>query len=246
MPAPKIKTPTFLPSIFTSGNLFCGLLAIMEAYKGNSYRGAWLIILAAFFDSTDGMVARLTHQTSRFGVELDSLSDMVSFVVAPVMLIYPLCLLDLNLAGILAGFAFVVSGAIRLARFNVEQKNLLEKGGFVGLPTPAAGGAIAGFLIFSNYIQGSLLFPGLIPFFLALLALLMVEYPPFPKLAQKSLRSYVIYSLMVLAMIGLVIRPQLVIFPIVFGYILFGLVRRLVLKIASKRGNRQARADKDN
>ncbi len=129
MPPNKIKTPSFLPSIFTSGNLFCGMLAVMEAFRGNSYRGAWLIILAAFFDSTDGMVARLTHQTSRFGVELDSLSDMVSFVLAPVMLIYPLCLMDLNLAGVLAGFAFVVSGAIRLARFNVEQKNLLEKGG---------------------------------------------------------------------------------------------------------------------
>ncbi|MBI4726629.1 CDP-diacylglycerol--serine O-phosphatidyltransferase [candidate division TA06 bacterium] len=211
----------------------------MEAFKGNSYRGAWLIILAAFFDSTDGMVARLTRQSSRFGVELDSLSDMVSFVLAPVMLIYPLCLMELNLGGILAGFAFVVSGAIRLARFNVEQKNLLEKGGFIGLPTPAAAAAIAGFLIFSNYLQGSLLFPRLVPFFLVLLALLMVspvEYPPFPKLAAKSLRSYFIYSLLVLAMIGLVIRPQLVIFPVLFLYIIFGLVRRLVVKIASKRG----------
>ena len=239
MPPHKIKTPSFLPSIFTSGNLFCGMLAVMEAFRGNSYRGAWLIILAAFFDSTDGMVARLTHQTSRFGVELDSLSDMISFVLAPVMLIYPLCLMDLNLAGTLAGFAFVVSGAIRLARFNVEQKNLLEKGGFIGLPTPAAGGALAGYLIFSNYLQMDLIAPVLMPFFLALLALLMVspvEYPPFPKLASRNVKSYFIYSLLVLAMIGLVIRPQLVIFPVLFLYIMFGLIRRLVVKIASKRG----------
>ena len=154
----KIK-PTFLPSAFTSGNLFCGMLAIVYAINGNSYRGAWFIILAAFFDVADGMVARMTGQASRFGVELDSLSDVVSFVLAPMMLLYPLALrqcapfawfgLFSSRLGWLTGWhswqigmlfacLYVVTGTIRLARFNVEVKSLTVKSEFRGLPTPAA------------------------------------------------------------------------------------------------------------
>ncbi|MDI6739629.1 MAG: CDP-diacylglycerol--serine O-phosphatidyltransferase, partial [Candidatus Edwardsbacteria bacterium] len=216
--ASKIK-PTFLPSVFTSGNLFCGMYAIMEAMRGNSYRGAWFVILAAFFDAVDGMVARLTGQASRFGVEFDSLSDVISFVLAPMVLVYPLCFQQCGILGAVMAFAFVVTGTIRLARFNVEAKSLTIKSAFRGLPTPAAGCLVAGYLIFSRYIAGEIVWPAYLPPAILLMALLMVstvEYPTFPKIAYRSIDSYVVYGIMVLAVIGLAVRPQLTIFPALF------------------------------
>jgi CDP-diacylglycerol--serine O-phosphatidyltransferase len=226
----RIKTPSFLPSVFTSGNLFCGLLAVIEAFNGNYYRGAWLIVLAGFFDSVDGMVARLTKHYSRFGAELDSLSDLVSFVLAPMILIYPLTLKSLGIWGSLTAFAFVVAGAIRLARFNSNLRSLNDKDIFQGLPTPAAGGVVAGFLLFNNAVYYDLAMLRFIPLVIVLLSFLMVsdiEYPPLPKLAAGSLRSYLIYAGLLLAIIGLIKNPNLTIFPVLTGYIIFGLLRRV-------------------
>lgn len=228
--ATRIKTPAFLPSVFTSGNLFCGVLAIIEAFNGNYYRGAWLIVLAGFFDSVDGMVARLTKHYSRFGAELDSLSDLISFVLAPMILIYPLVLKGLEIWGSLTAFAFVVAGAIRLARFNANLRSMGEKEIFQGLPTPAAGGVVAGFLLFNNAVYYDLSMLRFIPLVIVLLSFLMVsdiEYPPLPKLAAGSLRSYIIYAGLLLAILGLIKNPNLTIFPILTGYIIFGLLRRV-------------------
>ncbi len=227
---PKLKTPTFLPSVFTSGNLFCGVLAIIEAFNGNYYRGAWLIILAGFFDSIDGMVARLTHHYSRFGAELDSLSDMVSFVLAPMILIYPLALKSIGLWGSLTAFTFVVAGAIRLARFNANIKSFSEKEVFRGLPTPAAGGVVASFLLFSNALTYDLSIVRFIPLVIILLSFLMVSdigYPPIPKMAARSFKSYLAYAGLMLAILGIIKNPNLTIFPILTGYIIFGLIRRM-------------------
>jgi CDP-diacylglycerol--serine O-phosphatidyltransferase len=226
----KLKTPSFLPSVFTSGNLFCGVLAIIEAFSGNYLRGAWLIILASFFDSVDGMVARLTHQYSRFGAELDSLSDMISFVVAPMALIYTFSLKPIGIWGSLTAFMFVLTGAIRLARFNTNLKSLTEKQTFNGLPTPAAGGVVASFLLFNNAIYCDLNLVRYIPLVIILLSFLMVsniEYPPIPKMAAGSLKSYLMYAGLFTAIIGIIKNPNLTIFPILSGYIIFGLVRRL-------------------
>ena len=246
--AAKIK-PTFLPSVFTSGNLFCGMYAITEAMRGNSYRGAWFVILAALFDVTDGFVARLTGQASRFGVEFDSLSDVISFVLAPMILIYPMCFRQYHVFGSVMAFAFVVTGTIRLARFNVEVKSLTVKRDFHGLPTPAAGCLVAAYLIFSKYIAGDVLWPAFVPPAVVLIALLMVssiEYPTFPKIASRSIDSYAAYGIMVLAVIGLAVRPQLAIFPALFAYLLLGLVSwgahgiRKILRSKDKRRDKGA------
>jgi CDP-diacylglycerol--serine O-phosphatidyltransferase len=225
---PRLKAPAFLPSVFTSGNLFCGMLAILEAARGNYLTAAWLVVLAAVFDGVDGMAARLSGHTSRFGVEFDSLSDAISFVMAPALIIHQLALVQLRLIGVLAAFCFTAAGVIRLARFNVSQKNLLEKGAFSGLPVPAAGGAVAGYVIFCFRVGDGLLFPGLAPLFLVLLSLLMIsriEYPPLPKLTAKSFRSYLAYLALLLVVIGIIMRPQYVLFPLAAGYILYGLLR---------------------
>lgn len=228
MTQPRIKTPAFLPSVFTSGNLFCGMLAVLEAARGHHLTASWLVVLAAVFDGVDGMAARLSGHTSRFGVEFDSLSDAISFVMAPTLVAYLLALNQLRLFGTLAAFAFVACGVIRLARFNVSQKNLLEKGAFSGLPAPAAGGAVVSYVIFCHRISDGLCYPQLVPFFLLLLSLLMIsriEYPPLPKLTAKSFRSYLAYLVLLLALIGIVMRPQYMLFPIAGSYILYGLIR---------------------
>lgn len=231
MPPAKIKTPAFLPSVFTSGNLFCGMLAIIEAARGHHLTASWLVVLAAVFDGVDGMTARLSGHTSRFGVEFDSLSDGISFVMAPALIVYLLALAPFRLLGTLAAFGFVACGIIRLARFNVSQKNLLEKGAFYGLPAPAAGGAVVSYVIFCYRIADGLCRSHLVPLFLILLSLLMIsriEYPPLPKLTAKSLKSYLAYLLLLLALIGIVMRPQYMLFPIAGCYILYGLARQLV------------------
>jgi CDP-diacylglycerol--serine O-phosphatidyltransferase len=230
MAAPKLKAPAFLPSVFTSGNLFCGMLAVLEAARGHYLTASWLVVLAAAFDGVDGMAARLSGNTSRFGVEFDSLSDAISFVMAPALVIHLLALSQLKLLGTIAAFCFVVCGVIRLARFNVSQKNLLEKGAFSGLPVPAAGGLLVSYVIFCHRLSDGLCFPYLVPLFLLLLSLLMIsriEYPPLPKLTAKSFRSYLAYLLLLLALIGIVMRPQYMLFPLVGGYILYGLVKSL-------------------
>jgi CDP-diacylglycerol---serine O-phosphatidyltransferase len=245
--AAKIK-PTFLPSVFTSGNLFCGMYAIMEAMRGNSFRGAWFVILAAIFDVTDGFVARITGQASRFGVEFDSLSDVISFVLAPMMLLYPLCFRQYGVPGAVIAFVFVVTGTIRLARFNVEVKSLTIKSAFHGLPTPAAGCLVAGYLIFCNkYWSGELLARPYVPLAVALLGLLMVstiEYPTFPKIASRSIDSYLTYGIMVLAVIGLAVRRELTIFPALLMYVLLGLTGALVKGIATIFARKAKRSNK--
>ena len=173
------------------------------------------------------MVARLTGQASRFGVEFDSLSDVVSFVAAPMLLLYPLTLRQYNFPGVMIAFLFVAAGTIRLARYNVEVKSLTVKSAFHGLPVPAAGCLAAGYLIFCNYLAGEVLYQHYIPPAILLLGLLMVstiEYPAVSTIARRSAYSYVIYAALVMSVIGMVVRSQLVMFPLLLAYVLLGLV----------------------
>ena len=107
-----------LPSLFTLGNLVCGFLSILLAYNKNFSFSAWLIILAGIFDLLDGKVARLTDSVSKFGVELDSLCDMVSFGVAPIFLIYSIVLFRYGKIGIIISVFYVVAMSLNFARFN--------------------------------------------------------------------------------------------------------------------------------
>ncbi len=251
MPSAELKTPSFLPSVFTSGNLFCGTLAIIEAARGHHLTAAWLVVLAAVFDAIDGMAARLSGHASRFGVEFDSLSDAISFVMAPALIIHRSLFSAFRLWGVLVVFGFVAAGVIRLARFNVSQKNLLEKGAFQGLPVPAAGGVVVSYFIFNHHLfDGEPLFHPALPLALLLLALLMVsrvEYPPLPKLTAKSFRSYLVYIVLLAAVIGLVLRPQIILWPLLLAYILYGLVRsagRLLAGVSKSPNKGKGKSDR--
>jgi CDP-diacylglycerol--serine O-phosphatidyltransferase len=131
-----------LPNLVTTANIFFGFFAIIQAIKGQYIYAAYSIVAAAIFDLMDGRLARLTRSTSKFGAEYDSLCDLVSFGLAPAIMLYLWALQPLGRIGWLACFLYVTCGALRLARFNV-QAHVVEKAYFQGLPIPMAAGIVA-------------------------------------------------------------------------------------------------------
>lgn len=131
-----------LPSTFTVGNLFCGFFSLVLASRGQYETAALVLIVAGILDALDGRIARLTGTTSEFGVEFDSLADIVSFGVAPAFLAYQWALYPLRRGGWLVAFLYVVCAAMRLARFNLRS-SIADKRYFAGLPSPSAAGMIA-------------------------------------------------------------------------------------------------------
>jgi CDP-diacylglycerol--serine O-phosphatidyltransferase len=131
-----------LPNLFTSGNLFCGFFATLAIFKGRYIHASIAILIAGVFDVLDGKIARLAGANSRFGIEYDSLADLISFGLAPALLVYSWALKPYGRVGWLASFLFLACGALRLARFNVQTATLDNKF-FKGLPIPAAAWMIA-------------------------------------------------------------------------------------------------------
>ena len=144
---PPVNRRIAVPSFFTLMNLFSGFLAIITIADGNLFLGAWLIVAAGLFDVFDGLMARLANATSDFGIELDSLSDVVSFGVAPGFLIYTFSLNEFNLLGVLISAIPPLCGAVRLARFNVNARLAPTADSFVGLPIPSQAIILAAFFL---------------------------------------------------------------------------------------------------
>jgi len=135
-----------LPNLFTTGALFAGFYAVVQAMNGRFENAAVAILIAMVLDGLDGRVARLTHTQSAFGAEYDSLSDMVSFGVAPALVIYEFALQGMGKLGWIAAFVYCAGAALRLARFNTQLDTVTDKRFFQGLPSPAAAALIAGFV----------------------------------------------------------------------------------------------------
>lgn len=156
--APKVarRGIFLLPNLFTTGALFAGFFAIVQAMNGRYEQAAVAILVAMILDGLDGRVARLTNTQSAFGAEYDSLSDMVSFGVAPALVMYSFALKDLGKLGWIAAFVYCAAAALRLARFNTMLA-VQDKRWFMGLPSPAAAALVAGFvwLMVDNNITGT-------------------------------------------------------------------------------------------
>ena len=135
-----------LPNLFTTGALFAGFYAVVQAMNGRFEHAAVAIFIAMVLDGLDGRVARMTHTQSAFGAEYDSLSDMVSFGVAPALVIYEFALQGLGKFGWIAAFVYCAGAALRLARFNTQLDVVTDKRFFQGLPSPSAAALIAGFV----------------------------------------------------------------------------------------------------
>ncbi len=191
---PPVNRRIAVPSFFTLMNLFSGFLAIISIADGNLYLGAWLIVAAGLFDVFDGLMARLANATSDFGVELDSLSDMVSFGVAPGFLIYSFSLSGLGNLGILISAIPPLCGAVRLARFNVNARLAPTVDNFVGLPIPSQALIISAFyLTFRNDLDIFDFFQNgvnsvLVPLVVSA-SFLMVSTIPFDKIPRFDKRS---------------------------------------------------------
>lgn len=172
-----------LPNLLTIGNMYCGLLSIVYSMNGDFGLAGWMILLALLFDASDGHVARLTNSISNFGKELDSLSDMVSFGVAPAMLVYRSILQDFHHIGIFIVTVYAVTGALRLARYNVQSAGTVKA--FTGLPIPGAGCFIASFILLKVKYDHPLFSEPVAVFavamFVVLLAFLMVSTITYPK-----------------------------------------------------------------
>jgi CDP-diacylglycerol--serine O-phosphatidyltransferase len=135
-----------LPNLFTTGALFAGFYAVVQAMNGRFEHAAVAIFIAMVLDGLDGRVARMTHTQSAFGAEFDSLADMVSFGVAPALVVYEFALQGLGKFGWIAAFVYCAGAALRLARFNTQLDTVTDKRFFQGLPSPSAAALVAGFV----------------------------------------------------------------------------------------------------
>ena len=253
---PRVRRPTIrravvqLPNGFTLFNLFCGIFAIVLSSRLNFGKAALFVFIGGIADALDGRVARATGSGSRFGEELDSLVDAISFGFAPAMIMYFAVLNTENWEWL---FVFLYSGAavVRLARFNVEQAGR-AKTYFHGLPSPAAGLTLATYYWFSQtplYNQAIILFTDnktlselpwhtMLPGLMGLLAVLMVSnvpYPAVPTIGWRSLRQLSASLMLVVAIIGLFFKPRQFFFPALLAYVLFGALKWLVLGLIGSR-----------
>jgi CDP-diacylglycerol--serine O-phosphatidyltransferase len=214
-----------LPNLFTTGNLFCGFLAIISVFQEKFYFAAIAILVAGVFDNLDGKVARLSGSTSKFGVQYDSLADIISFGVAPALLAFSWALRPYGRFGWLAAFLFVVCGALRLARFNVMSAAGDTKY-FKGLPIPAAATMIAlTILLYLRLIETGWVKDIVILVMIYILAFLMVSsirYVTFKEFDLARRKPFSLFIFIVLSMIVIVMEPVIVLFSFFLFYIFSG------------------------
>ena len=264
----------FLPNLMTAGNLFCGFIAVIKCiqarliadggqfaqahsvYAPREYyiEAVWLILAAVLFDSLDGRLARMGGRTSLFGAEFDSLADVVSFGVAPALMVFFLILAPqegyqwFRELGWFVAFIYLLCGAVRLARFNVITNPLLQRAehesnkDFLGLPVPAAAGAVASLVLFLLHMadnERSLQQTTFaLPILLLLISFLMVStirYPSFKKIDWQT-KTRLWTFILVLIVGALVWKLREISFLVIFlGYIGFGIVRHLRRKLIGSR-----------
>ncbi len=216
------------PNLLTSASIFSGVFSIINATQGDFVKAAWLIFLALVFDGLDGRVARLTNSCSKFGVEFDSLADIVSFGVAPAMLLYLFVGHAYGRFGVVVSALFVIFGAIRLARFNVMSATS-EPSVFIGVPIPTAAVFVSLLvLLFDKYQEiNSGVFLLLASVAVALLMVSNIRYPSFKKLDmdKKHIRRF--FIAVTAAFLLIFIYPIEAIALLFTLYILYGPIRAL-------------------
>jgi CDP-diacylglycerol--serine O-phosphatidyltransferase len=238
------KTLFLLPNMITLSSIFCGFdsirLSATSTGDDDYYRAALLLVYALFFDMLDGRVARLTKTQSAFGLQIDSLADVVSFGVAPALLVYKMSLVHKGTAGIVVAFTFVGAGAVRLARFNVlsmgESGQPTKPGKYiVGLPVPGAAGILISMVIANHAISGDLSGPKYVYPMMALtcfLAFLMVSTIRFRSFKDLKLNArsigLVLFAVVSSAIVSLQTKPAFVLVWLLGFYIVIGLVETMI------------------
>jgi CDP-diacylglycerol--serine O-phosphatidyltransferase len=221
----------YVPNAITAGNMFCGFLAIIKTMQGDFIAASWLILLAAVLDALDGKVARFTGNQSKFGIEFDSFSDIVSFGVAPSILVYKLYFNELGTIGIFLSFLLIFAGAARLARFNIQTSLSSAKKLFRGLPIPVSAITIISFVIFSNQIWDEITHKKYLILIVVLLSFLMVssiKYSVLPAISLKKgfKNSFGLLVLTIFTILAFLFKG-LILFPACVLFILSGIIKKV-------------------
>ena len=224
-----------LPNLFTTAALFFGFYAVVQAMNGRFENAAIAIFVAMVLDGLDGRIARMTHTTSDFGAQYDSLSDMVSFGVAPALVMYEWALKDLGKLGWTAAFVYCAGAALRLARFNTNI-DVVDKRYFQGLPSPMAAALVAGLVwVFDDFGIDRELWLSVIAWVFTMYAgITMVSSVPFYSFKEINLKRAVpfyVVALFAASMAVVALKPSVVLFLLFLayalsGYVLWGLRRR--------------------
>lgn len=236
---------SLLPNTLTMFNLLFGFLAVMKAIEGDIIASGWFIIIAAIFDGLDGKVARLVNKGSKFGMEFDSLSDIVSFGLAPAVLAHQAFFHRLDLIGDIVCFLYLLFGGLRLARYNINSAKATKKY-FTGLPIPVAAITITSFIHFNLALWDDLLLENFFPLLIGVLCFLMIsgiQYEQLPRLSFKSGRvNNGKLTILVLGLVACAIWPAELFFPLCISYIGFWGVRSAIRSI--KKASREPQPEK--
>lgn len=235
----------FIPGLFTVLNAFSGFLSVINSSHGFYNEACLFIFYAALFDTLDGIVARILKSSSKFGVELDSLSDIVSFGVAPSYLIYSVYLQELGAIGIVLSSLVMVFSALRLARFNIELVGF-EKDKFIGLPTPVTSITIVSYILFyHNNILNMDVSSKMITTLSVILPLLMIsrfKYDSFPNPTWKNIKkNYLKFSLLIVIFIIIILTRGKGLFILCLIYISSGIIRSIVSSVHKKINKKRSK-----
>jgi CDP-diacylglycerol---serine O-phosphatidyltransferase len=233
-----------LPNLFTSMNLFCGYYSILSSVQSRFVDAAIAILIGAVFDLFDGKIARATHTTSRFGAEYDSLADLLTFGMAPALLMVLWVLEPMGRSAMLAGFLFTACGALRLARFNVSTASQND---FEGLPIPAAAATIVSAVLFFSRLELSPdPFRMILLVMMVVLSLCMVStvcYKSFKNISFFKRMTFNKLAGLVLIFAAAATEPYVLLFVVFLTYVVSGPVLSLVFHSPSKN-DKETQADK--
>lgn len=245
-------TRAMVPSLFTVLNIFCGFLSVVHTSNADYGLAAWFIILAAIFDTLDGIMARITRSSSEFGVEFDSLSDVVSFGLAPSFLVYHMHLETLGGPGMLLSAMPMIFGALRLARFNVQLVGY-DKDFFKGLPIPAAAVTISSFILKfydpalggMSPVHNTLLTPMVI--ILSLLMVSSIKYDTVPRFSRRGLVQHPLrFTVGVIGVTAIVVTKGSALFPFFIFYVATGPLRTTIQAIQHMMRPRERHLGEDD
>ena len=219
-----------LPSLFTTGNVFCGFYSMVAVLNEKYYLAAWAIVIGMIFDGLDGRIARLTKTTSAFGEQYDSLADIISFGMAPAFLVYSWVLKPFGRLGWMAAFLFLLCAALRLARFNVTKPEVRSQH-FIGLPSPAAAVVIASIVIAFEDLFATRMNPFIMVMVVYILAFLMVSNIKSPAFKKFDLKKRVVFSrflFVILFIYVLATIPRVALFILGITYAVIGPISLLI------------------
>ena len=221
-----------LPNTLTLCGMFMGFYSILASIKGLYVDASWAIIIAMVFDGLDGWVARLTHSTTRFGIELDSLSDLVAFGVAPAVMLFKWDLASYGRIGWSAAFLFMACGALRLARYNVQMGSAESKS-FTGMPIPGAATIVATMVIFYHEIWETMpaknIYILLLTFILAVLMVSTLRFHGAKEIDFSKRKPFWILVAIVVGFAIIVMHPPIALFIFAMIYLFEGIIENIFL-----------------